>query len=93
MTSVAGLLTWAGIVYTYIRFHKGLKAQGIDRSTLPYRAPLQPYLSYYAFVFILVILFFNGWEVFAHYGAEGYSFDHATCEFVQLTLNANVSDR
>ncbi|GAA5910529.1 hypothetical protein JCM5296_003688 [Sporobolomyces johnsonii] len=64
MTSVAGLITWAGICLTAIRFNKGLKAQGIDRSMLPYRAPLQPYLSYYGLIFCCVILFFNGWEVF-----------------------------
>ncbi|GAA5935027.1 hypothetical protein JCM1841_000099 [Sporobolomyces salmonicolor] len=64
MTSVCGLITWAGICLTAIRFNKGLKAQGIDRSMLPYRAPLQPYLSYYGLIFCCVILFFNGWEVF-----------------------------
>ncbi|KAI5480079.1 amino acid transmembrane transporter [Pseudohyphozyma bogoriensis] len=76
MTSVCGLITWAGIVYTYIRFHKGLKLQGIDRNSLPYKAPLQPYLSYYALVFCCIILFFNGWTVFFQY--DGKNFDHAT---------------
>ncbi|KAL8280450.1 hypothetical protein RQP46_007098 [Phenoliferia psychrophenolica] len=65
MTSVCGLITWAGIAYTYIRFYNGCKAQGIDRSEFPYRAPFQPYAAYYALIFICVILFFNSWEVFA----------------------------
>jgi amino acid permease len=30
---------------TYLRFFYGLKAQGINRRELPYRAPLQPYLT------------------------------------------------
>lgn len=30
-----------------------MKAQGIDRATLPYRAPLQPYASYYGLVFCM----------------------------------------
>ena len=33
---------------TYIRFYRGLKAQGIDRRSLPYHSPLQPFASWYA---------------------------------------------
>merc|ERR1711939_160955 len=64
MTSVCGLITWAGIVYTYIQWHRGLKAQGIDRKLLPYRSPLQPFLAYFALIFSCVILFFQGFAVF-----------------------------
>ncbi|POY76820.1 hypothetical protein BMF94_0072 [Rhodotorula taiwanensis] len=64
MTSVCGLLTWWGICLTATRFYAGLKAQGIDRRQLPYRAPLQPYLAYYGLFFSSVVLFFNGWQVF-----------------------------
>lgn len=46
MTAICGMISWCGILWTSVRWHKGLKAQGIDRSTLAYRAPLQPYLSY-----------------------------------------------
>ncbi|KAF7331870.1 Amino acid permease [Mycena kentingensis (nom. inval.)] len=64
MTSVAGLLTWAGISLTYIRFHAALKAQGYDRKELPYTAPLQPFAAWYALVFCILIVFFNGFAVF-----------------------------
>lgn len=43
---MCGMISWTGILWTSIRWNKGLKAQGIDRKTLPYCAPLQPYLSY-----------------------------------------------
>lgn len=43
---MCGMISWTGILWTSIRWNKGLKAQGIDRKTLPYMAPLQPYLSY-----------------------------------------------
>jgi amino acid transporter len=43
------MISWTGILWTSIRWHKGLKLQGIDRKTLPYTAPLQPYLSYCKF--------------------------------------------
>lgn len=35
------------ILLSYIRMYHGLKAQGISREGFPYRAPLQPYLSYF----------------------------------------------
>ncbi|VDB91570.1 unnamed protein product [Peniophora sp. CBMAI 1063] len=64
MTSIAGLLTWFGICVTYIRFYAGMKAQGIDRTTLPYYTNLQPYAAWYAAIFIVIICFFNGFKVF-----------------------------
>lgn len=42
---------------TYIRFYGAAKAQGIDRSTLPYRAPLQPYAAWYGLIVRLAFLF------------------------------------
>ncbi|KIP01622.1 hypothetical protein PHLGIDRAFT_96848 [Phlebiopsis gigantea 11061_1 CR5-6] len=64
MTSVAGLMNWFGISVTYVRFYAGMKAQGFDRSSLPYVAPLQPYLAWYGIVSTLVICIFSGWGVF-----------------------------
>jgi yeast amino acid transporter len=57
MTSVAGLMTWFGISLTYLRFFYGMKAQGYDRSTLPYSSKLQPYAAWYAMSFSLLICF------------------------------------
>ncbi|KAI0708942.1 amino acid permease [Cerioporus squamosus] len=64
MISVAGLTSWFGIAVTYIRFHRGLRAQGIDRRTLPYRSPFQPFAAWYAAVGCLVVLLFSGWPIF-----------------------------
>lgn len=55
MTSVAGLMTWFGICVTYIRFYSGMKAQGIDRMTLPYHTRLQPFAAWYGTIATLVI--------------------------------------
>jgi len=66
MTSVAGLLTWFGISFTYIRFYEGMKLQGIDRRTLPFYSPLQPYAAWYSAIGCLIICLFSGWEVFLH---------------------------
>jgi amino acid transporter len=64
MTAVAGLLTWFGICFTYIRFYAGMKAQGIDRKSLPFSSSLQPYAAWYAAIWCLVICLFSGWSVF-----------------------------
>ncbi|KAJ7688423.1 amino acid permease/ SLC12A domain-containing protein [Mycena rosella] len=64
MTAIAGLLTWFGICLTYIRFYKGMKAQGYDRKHLPFASPLQPFAAWYALIFCIVICFFSGWATF-----------------------------
>lgn len=47
LTSICGIISWTCILIISIRWHYGLKAQGISRkSTLAYTAPLQPYLSF-----------------------------------------------
>lgn len=55
MTSVAGLMTWFGISLTYIRFHSGMKAQGYDRSKLPFASKFQPFAAWYSMCFCLLI--------------------------------------
>lgn len=57
MTAVAGLMAWFGIAVIYLRFYKGLKAQGIDRSTLPYASKLNPYAAWYALVICPIVCF------------------------------------
>lgn len=55
--AVAGLMTWFGIAVTYLRFYKGFKRQGLDRSKLPYASPLQPYAAWYALCACVFICF------------------------------------
>jgi len=57
MTAVAGLMTWFGISLTYLRFYKGMKAQGYDRSTLPFASKFQPYAAWYSMISCLFISF------------------------------------
>ncbi|KAF8640867.1 hypothetical protein AX17_000515 [Amanita inopinata Kibby_2008] len=64
MTSVAGLMTWFGICLTYIRFYRGLKAQGYDRKDLPFASRLQPFAAWYALIATFFICLFSGWDVF-----------------------------
>lgn len=52
------------ILGSYLRFYYGLKKQGIDRRDFPFVAPMQPYLSWYGFIFFLIVIFFSGYTVF-----------------------------
>lgn len=64
ITSITGLITWDIILITYVRFYQGLKHHGIDRDTLPYKAPFQPYASYFGILFVTLVTLFNGFNVF-----------------------------
>lgn len=66
LTAACGLLTWWGISFTYIRFNKGLKAQNIDRKSLPYSSRFNngAAAAWYALVLITIILFFSSYSVF-----------------------------
>ncbi|KZZ89358.1 Amino acid/polyamine transporter I [Moelleriella libera RCEF 2490] len=64
LSAVSTLLVWASVCYTYVRFYKGLQAQGVSRDTLPYRSPFQPYLAYFGIVFCSVVALFNGFDAF-----------------------------
>lgn len=37
--SAGGLLMWWSVCLIYIRFERGLREQGVDRSSLPYSSP------------------------------------------------------
>ncbi|EGG03258.1 uncharacterized protein MELLADRAFT_38039 [Melampsora larici-populina 98AG31] len=64
MTSVSGLLTWASIFATYIRFHGGMAVQRYDKSQLPYRSPLGPKAAWGGLLCCVVIIITNGFGVF-----------------------------
>jgi amino acid transporter len=64
LTTIAGLFTWCSICTAYIKFHKALKAQGVDRNTLVFRSHFQPYTAYFALFYFAIIILFNGFHVF-----------------------------
>ncbi|OAL44574.1 hypothetical protein IQ07DRAFT_663419 [Pyrenochaeta sp. DS3sAY3a] len=72
LTTIAQLITWCSICYTYTRFRKALLAQNVDRDTLVFKGVWQPYTAWAAFVYFALILFFNGFQVFTkeYWGSE-----------------------
>jgi amino acid transporter len=64
LSAVSTLIVWASVSYTYVCFYRGLKHNGIDRNTLPFKSPLQPYLAWFSICFCLIVAFFNGFDAF-----------------------------
>ena len=56
-SATAGLVTWFAIGVTYLRFYKGLKAQGIDRKTLPFASRVQPFAGWWCVCSSAFVLF------------------------------------
>jgi len=66
LTTIASLFTWCSICVAYINFHRALKAQGIDRDTLIFRSPYQPYTAWFSLIYFSVIILFSGFSVFIY---------------------------
>lgn len=58
------LINFTCMCYTYIRWYYALKAQGVDRRTLPYRGWFQPYLAYIAMIACIIMTLVGGHHVF-----------------------------
>ncbi|KAJ0312317.1 hypothetical protein COL516b_001393 [Colletotrichum fioriniae] len=64
LVTVFGTLNWVSVLTSYICFTRGMKAQGIPRSLMQYRGPLQPYGSYFALLVTILVVLFNGYNAF-----------------------------
>lgn len=64
LVTASQLINFSVVCLTYIRFHAALRAQGVSRDTLPYRALLQPYAAWYALAGCSVMAFVGGYTVF-----------------------------
>lgn len=64
IVTIANLFTWATICYASTKFTAALKAQGVDRNTLPMKAVGNPYSAWAALIFFGIIIIFNGFFVF-----------------------------
>ena len=51
IAGLAGFITWTSLNICHLAFMRALKARGISRDILPYKALWQPYFSYYGLFF------------------------------------------
>lgn len=60
-------LVWSSIaLQSYLFFYQGLKSQGLSRDNLHYKAPYQPYLSYFGLAMLSLIILMCGFDIFLH---------------------------
>ncbi|KAJ5576636.1 hypothetical protein N7535_003562 [Penicillium sp. DV-2018c] len=64
IAGLAGFITWASLNMCHLSFMRALKAQGISRDTLPYKATWQPFFSYYGLFFNILIIITQGFTAF-----------------------------
>ncbi|KAJ7286269.1 dicarbixylic amino acid permease [Mycena rebaudengoi] len=72
LVSTFGAITWMCICISHIAFMRALKAQGISRDSLPYKAPFQPVGSWFALVSTSIILIFKGFDTLMPFKADTF---------------------
>ncbi|KAG6008150.1 hypothetical protein E4U21_004907 [Claviceps maximensis] len=64
LVTASQLLNFCCICTSYLCFYRALKAQGISRDSLPYKAWFMPFAAYYALVAAFLMAFVGGYTVF-----------------------------
>ncbi len=64
LVTASQLINFFIMCFTYLCFYRALKAQGIDRRTLPYQAWFQPYTAWYGLIGTAVLILVGGYPVF-----------------------------
>jgi amino acid transporter len=72
ISGVAGFISWTCIGISHIAFMRACEAQGIDRQTLPYVAPFQPWFTWYGVGFNSLIILTQGFESFVPWSTSGF---------------------
>ncbi|CAH0014893.1 unnamed protein product [Clonostachys rhizophaga] len=64
LITAAQIIDYVIICITYIFFYRALKAQGIDRRTLPYYGYFQPYCAWIGGIFLFTVVCVYGYTVY-----------------------------
>lgn len=67
-----GVITYIVMSTTYIFFYRALKAQGVDRKTLPYCGWFQPYSAYIGLAWMIMIITCYGYTSFAPWSVNSF---------------------
>lgn len=70
--SVAGFIAWSCVCICHIAFMKALKAQNIDRDTLPFKSWGGAPMAWYGLVFTAIITITQGFTAFVPWNVENF---------------------
>ena len=71
-SGVAGFISWTCINISHIAFMRALKARGVSRDSLPYKAMWQPWFSWYGMVFNILIILTQGFTAFMPWDTSSF---------------------
>lgn len=63
ISTISGYVAWIVAMITYLRFRKAMIANGMY-DAVPYKAPLQPYATWFILLLVCLITLTNGFQVF-----------------------------
>ncbi|KAK6537343.1 hypothetical protein TWF694_011535 [Orbilia ellipsospora] len=66
LVTIFGLLTWISILVSHVYFVRARQAQGVDPSTLAYKAPFGIAGTYFALFWCILIALTKNFNVFVH---------------------------
>ena len=66
------MINYIVMTTTYIFFHRALKAQGIDRTSLPYTGWFQPYCAWIGLVWMILIVGCYGYSSFLPFSVGSF---------------------
>ncbi|KAL4869471.1 hypothetical protein BDV12DRAFT_82056 [Aspergillus spectabilis] len=72
LITAAGIINYIIITTTYLCFYRAMKAQGFDRSTLPYKGWFQPYSGWLGLAWMTTIVCTYGYESFKPWNIDGF---------------------
>lgn len=72
IAGVAGFISWTCIGVSHIAFMRALDAQNISRDSLPYKAPWQPWFSWYGIGFNVLIILTQGFTSFIPWNTSSF---------------------
>lgn len=85
-SALLGLITWMTILFTHIRFMSALKAQGIDRNSLSYKAPFQPYSSWISLILCGLLAFSKNFPVFLRNKGDRFDWTTFTVGYIAIPM-------
>lgn len=92
ISGVAGFITWASLNGCHLAFQRALHARNISRDVLPYKAILQPWLSWYGLFFNCLIILTQGFTSFiGGFDVQGFFINYLSLIlFVVLYLGHKI---
>ena len=76
LCTVCGQFNYMCVCITYAHFYQNLKAKGISRDTLPYKASFQPYASYIGATSAVLAMFFLGFDILKPFLIKWFFIDY-----------------